>query len=168
MMHSKRSYQLSLIIASSLLLAGCWPFGSGIGNTKNSKPALVMINVLEQVDYDDCHIKGSIHIDFDDFEAKIKSLDKDNHYVVYCADYMCMSSSFCAKLLQQAGFKHVWAYEGGMAEWYQKGYPYEGPAEIDYLRNENVNLAEDEVSEVPTITAEELLAKIEAFRSENK
>ncbi|MBV8660932.1 MAG: rhodanese-like domain-containing protein [Candidatus Dependentiae bacterium] len=166
MVSINRFYSVFLLLVSALFLTGCWPFGStqeSVVETK--KPELVIINVLDKSEFDDCHIKGSINIPFDEFESKIKSLNKNNHYVLYCADYMCMSSGFCANLLRNAKFEHVWAYEGGMAEWYQKGYPYQGPAELDYLRGENENVAEDEESDVPTISAEQLVEKIEQFAS---
>lgn len=167
MVQINRFYSVALIVVSSLFLTGCWPFGSGEQTqVETKKPKLVIINVLDKPEFDDCHIKGSINIPFDEFESKIKSLNKNNHYVLYCADYMCMSSGFCAKLLTDAKFEHVWAYEGGMAEWYKKGYPSQGPAALDYLQGENENLAEDEESHVPTITAEQLFEKIKEFASE--
>ena len=159
-----RVYSVALMLGCSLLLTGCWPFGS---SEKTEPSKLVIINVLDKPDFDDCHIAGSINITFDEFEAKIPSLHKNNHYVLYCADYMCMSSGFCAKLLKDAKFEHVWAYEGGMAEWYQKGYPCQGPAEMEYLHGENLNMSDDEEqNEVSTITAEQLLEKIEQFASQ--
>ena len=138
---------------------GCLPFGSDDAK----EPKLVIINVLDKPDFNDSHIKGSINIPFDDFEGKVASLSKKNHYVLYCADYMCMSSGFCAKLLADAGFDHVWAYEGGMAEWYQKGYPTEGPSKADYLKGESINMSDDEEEEVSVISAEQLAEKIEQF-----
>ncbi|MGZ6250623.1 MAG: rhodanese-like domain-containing protein [Candidatus Chromulinivorax sp.] len=162
MLHVNRLSTICLVAVCSLFLPACWPFGSDTEkNQEKSKAELVIINVLDKAEYQDCHIAGSINVTFDEFESKIPTLAKQNHYVLYCADYMCMSSSFCAKLMIDAGFKHVWAYEGGMAEWYQKGYAYEGPAQLEYLHSENENLAGDEQGDVPTISAEELKEKIE-------
>ena len=150
---------ISLISLCSLFLVGCNLF------TPTKKDAqLVIINVLDKPEFDDCHIKGSISIPFEEFENKVASFDKNNHYVLYCADYACMSSAFCAKLLRDAKIEHVWEYSGGIVEWYQKGYPIEGPAQKDYLKFENVNL-NDEEHQLTAITAEELLVKIEEFAS---
>lgn len=157
---NNRLYLVILMFVSSFFLTGCWPFGSA---QENLKPELVIINVLDKSEFDDCHIKGSINITFDEFENKVSSLHKNNHYVVYCSDYMCMSSSFCVKLLKDANFENVWAYEGGMVEWYQKGYPCQGPAKSDYLKSENENFGDDQESDVPHITAEQLLEKIKEF-----
>lgn len=161
MLNSNRFYSVAFVVACAMFLPGCWPFGSSA--EKSTKSELVMINVLDKPEFDDCHIKGSINISFDEFESKIPSLSKKNHYVLYCADYMCMSSGYCAKLLQDAKFDHVWAYEGGMAEWHQKGYPCQGPAQLEYLTAESMDMSddEDEHKEISTISAEELLAKME-------
>ena len=152
----------SLISFISLFLVGCSPFDFG---TKN--PELIIINVLSKADFDDCRIKGSIHIDFEDFENKISSFDKKNEYVIYCADFACMSSGFCGELLKKAGFEHVWIYEAGMVDWYQKGYPIEGAAKMDYLQGKNMRL-DDEEGDIPEITAEQLKDKIQSFQSKEK
>jgi rhodanese-related sulfurtransferase len=156
----QKLYAVMCVMICSLILTGCWPFGSA---QENKNPKLVVINVLEKPEFQDCHIAGSINIPFDEFEDTIASLNKQNHYVIYCADYMCMSSGFCAKLLKNAKFEHVWAYEGGMAQWYQKGYPYQGPAQLDYLALESEDMSDDQHSDVPTISAEQLLAKMKEF-----
>jgi len=156
----KKKLYLGLMVMSSLVLAGCWPFASHA-----KKADLVIINVLDAADFQDCHIQGSINIPFNDFEDAIPSLEKQNHYVIYCTNYMCMSSSFCAKLLIDAGFEHVWAYEGGTVEWYQMGYPVQGPAKMDYLQDDNEDFGDD-VHIVPVLKAQELLTKIEEFASE--
>ena len=160
MLHLQKLYSALFVVACSLLLTGCWPFGSA---QENKKPELVIINVLEKPEFQDCHISGSVNIPFDEFEDRVTSLSKQNHYVVYCADYMCMSSGFCAKLLKDAKFEHVWAYEGGMAEWYQKGYPSQGPAQMEYLMSKSENMSDDEQGDVAIITAEQLLAKMKEF-----
>ncbi len=161
MLQSRTFQCFSVMVLSLLLLPGCWPFGAA--NTTSAQPKLVIINVLDQPEFDDCHIKGSINISFDEFEDAMKSLNKQNHYVVYCADYMCMSSGFCAKLLLDAKFEHVWAYEGGMSEWYQKGYPIEGPARLEYLHGEIMDMSDDQDHDLPVISAEQLLEKMKQF-----
>ena len=163
-------FQLVCLMVSGLFLTGCWPFGKEDNKaveTKSEKVKLVIINVLDKAEYDDCHITGSININFDEFESKIATLNKANHYVLYCADYMCMSSGFCAKQLKDAGFEHVWAYEGGMTEWYQKGYPHVGAAQSEYLKANSEKLSDDEDAMVPTLTAEQLLEKMKEFGQNN-
>ena len=149
------------MVLSSLILVGCWsPFAS-------KKQELVIINVLDEAEFADCHIFGSINIPFDQFEEAAAKFDKNNQYVIYCSDYMCMSSGYCAKILKDAGFEHVWAYEGGMAEWYQKGYPSQGPAALEYLTAEHV-LFDDHADEAGfVILADELLSKMQEFEKKS-
>lgn len=128
-------------------------------NMKKVVKKLVLINVLHKEYFEDCHIPGSINIPHDQFESRIASLAKYNEYVIYCAVITCPLSRQCTKLLVDAKFPHVAAYEGGMAEWYQKGYPVQGPAKLDYLREEiALNIAWQH--DIPTISAEQLLEKM--------
>ena len=148
---------------SNLLLLCCLVFlPSCMFSSKDTPLKLMIINVLSEEYYNDCHIKGSIHIPFEEVEDKLSTLNKNNHYVIYCADYPCMSSYHIADVMIKKGFKNVWEYAGGMAEWYQKGYPIEGLAQEEYLTQENEPLhgAQDAV---PVITAEQLLEKITEF-----
>jgi hypothetical protein len=68
-----------------------------------------------------------------------------------------------AKMLRQKGFKHVWAYEGGTAEWKHKGFTVKGPGTEAYLQDHEMpeealkRMAKD--SDV-VITAEELHKKM--------
>lgn len=150
---------ISLISFCLFVLVGCNFFNSALKN-----PKLIIINVLDKNEFDDCHIAGSVNIPFAEFENKVASFDKNDHYILYCADYACMSSGYCAKLLRDKNYKNVWEYSGGIVEWYQKGYPTQGPAQEEYLKFENVNY-NDEENLTTTITAEELLVKIEQFSS---
>lgn len=146
-----------IIITSMMLLPGCfWKSES----TKANKSMLYVVNVLSKDLYDDAHIKGSIHVDLDDLDTQAEQWNKDATVVVYCSNYQCTASSYAAKNLKKAGFKHVFAYEGGMAEWYHlsqhdANYQVEGPAVEDYLKGESEPLQEHEGT-VDTITASAL------------
>ncbi len=134
--------------------------------SKEEKPKLVIINVLDKMLYNDCHIKGSINVPFEEFEQYSKTLDKDTHVVVYCSNYMCTASGAAAKMLKNLGFQHVWAYEAGMAEWYQKGYPVE-PKDVckeKYLTMQ-ISKPENEESDIQVITTDELKDKIKNMLS---
>lgn len=140
------------------LLPGC---GCSQKAAAQKKQGLFVINVLDKATYDDAHIKGSVHVPFDDVAVFAADLDADNaEIVVYCSNYMCTSSDYVAKRLQALGFKKVWAYEGGMAEWYQLGLPVEGPAKLEYLSKKIEKPAEQESSTVQQITADELAHKL--------
>jgi len=100
----------------------------------NKQPDLLLINVLSKDYFDDCHIKGSINIPFDVFEKRISELDKNRDIVVYCSNYMCSASAAAYKILKKNGFEKVKAFEGGMKEWYDKGYPSQGACALTYLK----------------------------------
>lgn len=108
----------------------CYLFDS----KKANHPTLVVVNVLEKKAYDDCHIAGSIHIDFSDLGAFERIAKRGDQIVVYCSNYLCSSSDYVAKNLEKMGYKNVLVYAGGMAEWYQHGLPVEGPARASYLK----------------------------------
>lgn len=123
------------------------------------KSGLVVINVLDKALYDDCHIKGSVHVPFESIEKYAQQFDPEQvEIVVYCSNYFCTSSGYACKLLKDKGFKHVWAYEGGIAEWYQMGFPVEGACQQAYLSKKIAPLAQDESQD--TITVHELLMKM--------
>lgn len=114
-------------------------------NSVNEKPVdtvekgkikgLVVINVLDKEDYDDCHIKGSINIPFIEIEKEVQEkIDKDAIIVLYCSNYMCSASGAARDQLLKIGYKNVFAYEGGTAEWYQNGYQVDGPCKKPYLQ----------------------------------
>ncbi|HZW61847.1 MAG TPA: rhodanese-like domain-containing protein [Candidatus Babeliales bacterium] len=154
--------RFSLAIVTTLLvslLPGC-----GCSTKKEEavkKQGLFVVNVLDKAMYDDCHIKGSIQIPLEEVERFAASLDPEKaEVVVYCSNYMCTSSEYAVKKFLALGFKHVWAYEGGMAEWYQLGLPVEGPAQQPYL-SKKVEKPADEAHTIPVITAQELAAKLE-------
>ncbi len=150
-------FKYGIFLIPLIFLSGCfW------SDSSEQKVKLHIINVLPKELYDDCHIKGSEHVDYEDVEAKIASMNPKDHYVIYCADYLCMSSQHVAKMMIDRGFSNVWEYSGGIVEWYQKQYPVEGPCAEEYLTQDNEPLSGMQ-HEVPVITSEELLEKIQEF-----
>lgn len=118
---------------------------------------LLVINALSKKYYDDCHIKGSINVPLDKLEEYSKKLDKKTPIVVYCASYSCPISEKAWRILNTLGFTSVWAYEGGIAEWCQKGFPCAGSCQEEYLGRQEKLQKHD----VETITAEGLKKKME-------
>jgi rhodanese-related sulfurtransferase len=121
---------------------------------------LMVINVLDAKQYDDCHIKGSVHMSFDEYESYAQKLDKDTELVFYCSNYMCAGSGMAAKFFTKRGFKKVWAYEAGMAKWYKQGLPVVGPCKAAYLNMKNDSIEELDDS-VVVITTQQLKDKLE-------
>ena len=116
---------------------------------------MMLINVLPKEMYEDCHIKGSINVPFDQLSSFAQDLEKEQPIAVYCASYTCKSSRKAWELLNEMGFTQLWAYEGGMAEWYHAGFPYEGACKAPYLSKE-IEKPEEVPEGIKQIEAEEL------------
>ena len=164
----------SLLLGSSLVvvlgLAGCFGSKKEEAPTAEQKPvaattvsAIRVVNVLDKANFDDAHIKGSIHVPDTEVEAVSATWGKNIPVVFYCSNSMCMASGVSARKLKEKGFEKVYAYEGGMAEWYQKAqkdpsFAFEGPAAMEYLKLVTPKVAESvpAAGENVTITAEDL------------
>lgn len=118
---------------------------------------LLVINALAKNYYDDCHIVNSISVPLNKLEDFVHKLDKKTPIVVYCASYHCPVSEKAWRILHALAFTDIWAYEGGMAEWIQRGYPCAGVCQEEYLNRQEESLSRD----VKTMTAEELKEKME-------
>ena len=126
-----------LLSVALLLLSSC----SCKKQVAEKEEKVKLINVLDKELFDDCHIKGSYHVPFMDFdnpdsspiEEFVKNLPKHTKMVIYCSNYLCSASGEIASKLNKMGFENVWAYEAGMAEWYQKGLPVSGACKQGYL-----------------------------------
>jgi len=130
---------------------------------QHDKPDFVVINVLDPDLYNDCHIKGSINVPFEKLEHFAQELDHNTQVVLYCSNYKCTASGFGAHMLKKMGFEHVWAYEAGMAGWYQQGLPTEGPAHESYLKLANPPLSEEGTDKKLIISTDELQQKMAGF-----
>lgn len=147
-------FGISLIVFSMIFFVGCWNF------SVKDELKLVIINVLDHDDYQDCHIAGSINIPFEQLEERLKSLSKKDKYVFYCSNYACTAAPFAASMFKNAGFYDVALLPGGIVEWYQKGYPYQGVAQKEYLKEENEILGEEEHKGIKILAAEDLKAQM--------
>jgi len=146
----------SLLMLTSL--PACW-FGTKKDDSPEKNSGLVLISVLNKKHHDDAHIKGSIWVPIDNVEQYAQeNLSPDAEVIFYCNNYMCSSSGFARKRLIDLGFKNVFVYEGGVAQWLQKGYPTVGPAQSGYLKRV---MEEPEELESFVLTAEQLKEKLE-------
>lgn len=146
--------QLSMF-GACILLASC----GGKEDTTRAASKLMVVNVLSPDAYADAHIKGSVNVPFDKLEEKAQSWNKNTRIVVYCANYFCTASAEAARRLQKMGFGNVFAYEGGTAEWKQKGFPLEGPGKEGYLAN--VGSAHEGSADIKLMNAVTLKQEIE-------
>ncbi len=159
----KNYFNYLATISILTLLSGCWNSKKEVDNKENTAK-LKIVNVLDNALYDDVHIKGSINIPFGKVQetALAEKWDLDAPIVLYCSNYECTASGIEAKKLQDMGFKNVYAYEGGMAEWYNlakaqpDAYQFEGLATQEYLKLPNEKPKELEKHDYKIIAAQEL------------
>jgi rhodanese-related sulfurtransferase len=131
---------------------------SGCGESTTVNKAPLVINVLDKALYDDCHIPGSVHVNFDAVEYYVSTMPRDREIIVYCSNYACSTSHFVAQKLIDAGYTNVWVYAAGMAGWFLAGYPVEGPAEASYLHKE-LSMP-DELGTLPTVSTQKLAERL--------
>lgn len=105
-------------------------------------PDLCVINVLPAALYDDCHITNSINVPLKQLVSLLMSWDRDKKIIVYCALHECDAGEKAYILLSCLGFTDIADYKGGIKEWYQLGYPTEGPAAFSYLHAKTETLPE--------------------------
>jgi rhodanese-related sulfurtransferase len=126
----------------------------------------ILVNVLAKEAFQDCHIKGSINVPYEEIKAyATANWNKDTtKVIVYCANPMCSASLESAKMLvNELGFKkeNVWAYEGGSAAAKYDGLPMEGACKESYLQGYEPKKFEKEVDGIQVITSEELKKMME-------
>jgi adenylyltransferase/sulfurtransferase len=90
-------------------------------------PKLKIINVLDSASFQKCRIQGSLNIPLAQLQSQVASWDRASEVVLYCAGFSCPMSGTAYTIMRSMGFKAVWAYEGGINEWIELGYPTEGP-----------------------------------------
>lgn len=132
---------------------------SKIANKQINQSSFYLINVLDKEEFDDAHINKSINVPFEDIDKFLKSIeDKDSIIVFYCSNYICMSSHIAARNAIKKGFKNIFVYSGGIAEWFQKGkidsrFKINGSLKMPYL---NIIIPKiNKLDDFPEIQAEE-------------
>lgn len=156
------------VCAIVLMLAACSRVEKGSDIVMDQAPhahQLRVVNVLDAKEYNDAHIKGSIHVPFEKVTDEAKNWQKDDTIVIYCSNYLCGASKIAAKQLKDLGFTDVSVYEGGMAEWFKLGqtdatFIVEGPATEQYLTFD-VQKPAEEVSDVQAVSAQALKQKMQ-------
>lgn len=126
-----KKYILLFIFSSLLITQGC----------KEKEPAVVkvispqevydavygknedvqLLDVRTEEEYGASHLKDAqnICVTNNDFQEKVKKLDKNKPVYVYCKKGG--RSADAAKILKDMGFKEVYDLEGGITNWEEKG-----------------------------------------------
>jgi rhodanese-related sulfurtransferase len=161
----KKSIFTFFAVTFLVVLPACW----ATKESSQNQTGLTIINVVEPQYFNDCHIAGSINVPFTQMESYAKKLDKNSEVVLYCTNYRCTASGESVKLFKNLGFNKVWAYEGGIAQWYQlnkqdpKKFPIVGKCAEKYLTLANEKPKDSGHESIPTITAQELQSKMVKF-----
>ena len=88
-----------------------------------------LVEVLPSKPYEQVHLPGAVHIGLRDLDREASErLDADRPVIVYCADELCDMSPRAAVRLEQLGFRQVYDYVPGKADWLAAGLPREGQA----------------------------------------
>jgi rhodanese-related sulfurtransferase len=75
--------------------------------------------------FERAHISGAIRGQIDDPAGTISLLgdDLDREIVVYCTDRACSGSVVAAAMLEGRGYRNVFRYTDGLADWTAGGLP---------------------------------------------
>lgn len=86
-------------------------------------PNFVLLDVRTPGEFSKSHIEGAILLNYQspDFKKKLRELDKNKTYLVYCRSGM--RSSGCANTMKALGFQDVYNIIGGIMEWENQGLP---------------------------------------------
>ena len=72
-MATKHFVWLMVFVGCVIVLPSCW---KSTVTTEQKQQGLIVVNVLDKALYDDCHIKGSVHVTFDKLDTFATGLDK--------------------------------------------------------------------------------------------
>lgn len=147
-------------------LAAFGPCDKKKDQSETDTPNMFVINVLDKEFHDKCHIQSSINVPLENIEKYAqKNINKNDVIVVYCGNYMCTASGESARSLQKLGFKQVYAYEGGTAEWAHY-YPDKvvGECTAGYLKKWEKPKGHEEAEDIKIISTDDLLKMMKEFK----
>lgn len=75
----------------------------------------IIVDIRDDVSYDEAHIPGAINIPLNELGYRIFSLDKTKDIIVYC--YTGVTSQVACQILVNAGFKDVYNVIDGIKAW---------------------------------------------------
>ena len=95
----------------------------GVSTSTAEKTKGIIIDVRDKDEYEFAHIQDAIQIgvESEDFIIKIKELNKNKSYFVYCS--MGKRSDEAIRIMQSEGFKNVFGLKGGFLAWKKEELP---------------------------------------------
>jgi rhodanese-related sulfurtransferase len=83
-----------------------------------------LIDVLSRAHFERAHLPGAENIPRTELHARARrEITLDEAVVVYCADRRCRESCYAAVVLSELGYRQVYDFAGGLAEWRRHGLP---------------------------------------------
>lgn len=92
-------------------------------------PGLVIIDNRNQFERDKGFIPGSVSMTEEEIKPETMRVlvkSRETPVAFYCDDAQCMSSVYAARLAVKEGYKKVYWFRGGLAEWRQYGFDLVG------------------------------------------
>jgi rhodanese-related sulfurtransferase len=81
-----------------------------------------LIDVLSPAHFERAHLPGAENIPRAQLPVRApREIALDEAVVVYCADRLCRESCHAAVILAELGYRQVYDFEGGLAEWRRRG-----------------------------------------------
>lgn len=78
-----------------------------------------IVDLQPEEDFNKSHLVNAANIIYDkDFRKRLEKLDKTKPIAVYCTSGSV--SPEAGKILQEAGFKHIYILDGGIKKWMDK------------------------------------------------
>lgn len=96
----------------------------------DEKKDFVLIDVLSRGSYEGRHLPNAKNAAANetDFLDQVEKLvpNKETIVVVYCASFTCQLSPRAASMLADTGYTNIYDFKGGIADWQDAGYLFEG------------------------------------------
>ena len=115
-----------------LKMFGWWPIGSGPGVTPDELAGLVnkrsrsrpqILDVRTMPEYEQGHIRNSLHLPIGALNGNIGALPFDKSKPVYAICRSAHRSILAVRLLEMAGYEQPNQLQGGMMAWERSGLP---------------------------------------------
>jgi rhodanese-related sulfurtransferase len=86
---------------------------------------LVVLDVRTPDEFAQARLADAINMDFyaADFRSQLQTLDPEATYLVYCRTGN--RSATAVEMMQELGFTRIYEIDGGIAAWYEAGFPIE-------------------------------------------
>ena len=86
---------------------------------------LVVLDVRSQMEWDEAHIEGTVHIPSPDVRTRYREVESRKPVAVFCST--AHRSSMAASILKQHEFTNLSVVTGGMTAWQAAGYSEKCP-----------------------------------------